>query len=113
MKVPCLPLIVERFVQAIRPHLEGQKYYPEVEMYMFPQTWGSTALGFGGIGGQAITSAYTTVVTDLGWYGVFFGERLAYLVAEPNDTFFEDLRMGQMASVMHCRKYNRTEKDNG
>lgn len=31
---------------------------------MFPQAWGSTSLGFGGIGGQAMTSAYTTVITD-------------------------------------------------
>ena len=30
---------------------------------MFPQTWGSTALGFGGIGGAAMTPAYTVVVT--------------------------------------------------
>lgn len=30
---------------------------------MFPQMWGSTALGFGGIGGAAMTSAYTVVVT--------------------------------------------------
>ncbi len=30
---------------------------------MFPQMWGSTALGFGGIGGAAMTPAYTVVVT--------------------------------------------------
>lgn len=30
---------------------------------MFPQIWGSTALGFGGIGGAAMTPAYTVVVT--------------------------------------------------
>lgn len=114
MKLPCLPLIQERFVQALLPHLEEpKKYYPEVEMYMFPQTWGSTALGFGGIGGQAMTSAYTTVVTDIyyGWYGVFFNEGLAYLVTNPSDAFFEDLRKGEMASVAKSRRYNRREEN--
>lgn len=28
----------------------------------FIQTWGSTSLGFEGIGGQAFTDAYTTVI---------------------------------------------------
>jgi hypothetical protein len=37
---------------------------------MFVQTWGSTALGFGGIGGQAITSAYVCVIESnlIGFY---------------------------------------------
>ncbi len=30
---------------------------------MFPQVWGSTALGFVGMGGAAMTPAYTVVVT--------------------------------------------------
>ena len=51
---------------------------------VFPQTWGSTALGFGGIGGQAISEAYTTVVDapDCRMRAVYFGGsgRLAYLV---------------------------------
>ena len=29
---------------------------------MFPQTWGSTALGHGGVGGAAMTTAYTVVL---------------------------------------------------
>lgn len=88
---------------------EPKKYYPEVEMYMFPQTWGSTALGFSGFGGQSMTSAYTTVVAEInyGWYGVFFGERLAYLVLNPNDAFFDDLRKGRMASVVRSAKYHK------
>src|SRR5688572_32566230 len=30
-----------------------------MEIFSFPQTWNSTALGFGGIGGAMITSAMT------------------------------------------------------
>ena len=40
-------------------------YTHRFKMYVFPQTWSSTALGFdykGGCGGQAMTEAYTTVV---------------------------------------------------
>ena len=108
MNLPCLPLIQERFVQAVKLYAKETKYYPEIEMYMFPQMWGSTALGFGGFGGQAMTSAYTTVVNDVayGYYGVFFGEKLAYLITEPNDKFFEDLKNQKMASVSECKKYN-------
>ena len=101
--LPCLPLIHERFWNEIKEELseEEKKYYPEFEMTMFLQTWGDTSLGFGGIGGQAITSAYTTVVRDIysGWCGVFFGERLAYKIKNPNEKFNEDVRNGNMRPV--------------
>lgn len=58
-----------------------------VGWYAFPQTWGSTALGHGGIGGQMMTSAITmVVVVQPGWHGdhpegialVYFGGAFAY-----------------------------------
>lgn len=65
---------VERFR---RPHPS------EVEVRMFPQLWGSTALGFGGgrLGGAAMTHAYTVVVTgpEIG-SAVYFGSGLAYTI---------------------------------
>lgn len=78
---------------------------------MFPQVWGDTSLGFGGIGGQAMTTVYTTVVIDdvSGWCGVFFGERLAYIILNPNEKFYEDSRRGQMESVSKRGKYFRQE----
>ena len=33
------------------------------EINIFDQLWGSTALGFGGIGGQTMTTATTVVLT--------------------------------------------------
>ena len=36
-------------------------YIDDFELYTFNQMWGSTALGFGGIGGQAMTQARTYV----------------------------------------------------
>lgn len=53
----------------------------DVEVIMFPQTWGSTALGYGGTGGAAMTPAYTVVVSDNLVSCVYFGHgRLAYRV---------------------------------
>lgn len=51
----------------------------DVEVIMFPQAWGSTALGYGGMGGASVTSAYTVIVHDHANYCVYFGEgELAY-----------------------------------
>jgi hypothetical protein len=73
---------------------------------MFPQTWGSTALGFGGIGGQAITTAYTTVVeSDIdASCCVYFGGRFAYRIEHPNEQFRKDLFEQRMNEVSGARK---------
>lgn len=53
----------------------------ELTPVCFPQTWGSTALGYDGIGGAAMTTALTVVVEFGGCFAVYFGEGvLAYLV---------------------------------
>lgn len=71
----------------------------------FSQTWGSTALGFGGWGGQAITTANTTVVRlGNGQYPVFFGSGLAYVVENPTKEFFEDLQNRRMADCQTAAK---------
>ena len=72
----------------------------DCEVVMFPQTWSSTALGFGGIGGQAFTSAYTVVVSCAmaGAAAVYFGGRFAYLVgdAHQNESFRQDVANHRM-----------------
>ena len=115
-ELPCLPLIQERFWNEIKNELDdgsSKKYYPEFEMTMFMQTWGSTALGFGGIGGQAMTSAYTTIVSEVysGWVGVFFGESLAYKINNPNQKFYEDVRDNNMQPTYKASVYKREEND--
>lgn len=82
-------------------------FYDLTVYSMFVQTWGSTALGFGGIGGQAITSAYVCVIESnlVGGYAVYFGGRLAYVINRPNKMFMEnisgncmvDARLGKIA----------------
>lgn len=80
------------------------------EVTLFSQTWSSTALGFGGLGGQAITNAYTTVVRGpRGDYCVYFGGRKAYRIERPNRVFLEDLLRHQMHEVNGAR--DRYESD--
>jgi len=76
-------------------------FYDLTVYSMFPQTWGSTALGFGGIGGQAITSAYVCVIESnlVGGYAVYFGGRLAYVIDRPNEKFIEDISKQRMVDA--------------
>jgi hypothetical protein len=78
---------------------------------MFPQTWSSTALGFGGIGGQAITSAYVCVIESnlIGQHAVYFGGRLAYVIERPNSQFFADIAGHRMVDARLGKEhYERT-----
>ena len=78
---------------------------------MFPQTWGSTALGFGGIGGQAITSAYVCIIESnlIGCFAVYFGGRLAYVINRPNEKFMQDVAQQRMVDAKLGKStYERT-----
>lgn len=82
-------------------------YSDEVEVCQFLQTWGSTALGFGGIGGQAITTAYTTVVVSplRTVASVYFAGRHAY--TKPfTPEFVKDMAAQHMSDVAKSSKYN-------
>ena len=73
----------------------------------FSQMWASTALGFGGCGGSAMTIARTYVVFpyDEDTAYVYFNGRFAYEVHQPNERFFEDIHNHHMASVMESGRY--------
>jgi len=77
----------------------------ECRVYHFPQVWSSTALGFGGIGGAAITEAYTTVVVLNDVACVYFDGRLAYRIDDFNDTFIEHLKNQKMNDCLHKDEY--------
>lgn len=77
---------------------------------MFLQTWGSTALGFGGMGGQALTSAYTIIVYSnvTLTFCVYFGGRFAYSLDDKTIDivkFDEDVRYKNMAPVAEKGRY--------
>jgi len=82
----------------------------EISVDMFCQSWGSTALGFGGVGGAAITVAYTIVITTYaGASAVYFGGRFAYRVEKPTVEFFEDSLARRMHEVRGAKeRYERT-----
>ena len=78
---------------------------------MFPQTWGSTALGHGGIGGSSMSTAYTVVLEcmDTQEYLVYFGSQLCYTVSRRSknlDAFVEDCKNHNLASKRDSGKYN-------
>lgn len=108
LKLVNLPLIEERFRVYLSRYalVKDALLCGEFECKVFPQLWGSTALGFRSIGCDAMTKAYTTVC-NLGdsTHGVFFGEQLAYVVRNPNELFFNDLKDCQMKSQYEATCY--------
>ena len=85
----------------------------ELEIIMFPQTWGSTATGYGGVGGAAMTAAYTIIISYMmTTYCVYFGcDRLAYrlnwadMSPAGRDNFFKDVASRTMAGCEGSEKY--------
>lgn len=73
---------------------------------VFPQLWGSTALGFDEWGGSAMTTALTTVFRCGNNYIVFFGERSAYCVSgeEAVKLFLKDLKEERLPSVVKAKE---------
>lgn len=76
----------------------------ELKVVMFPQLWGSTSLGYGGLGGAAMSPAYTVLVTLDECTCVYFGGgRLAYRVnlnqatAEQAHAWEQDIAARQVA----------------
>ena len=126
MKYPNLELI-EYISKQVLKNEDPSALYPICTMYVFPQTWSSTALGFnkyGGFSGQAITEAYTTVVeikyrvknggfspVDNTYYAVFFDGRFAYMYMNPSKIFFKDLNSHTMKSQRESQIYKEHEKN--
>lgn len=96
------------FMQRMKDKKEKQKFvYATYETDVFPQVWSSTCTGFDidnkgntAIAGQAMTKEYTTVVHEIvtDMYIVFFGDCPGYIVYDPKEVFYEDLRNRNMAS---------------
>lgn len=91
--------------------LDTPRLTNKYDLYVFPQTWGSTALGFDGCGGSMMTTANTYVLIPWNLKGfcfVYFGSRFAYSVVF-SDQFWKDVKNHDMASVREAWKYQ--EKD--
>ena len=95
----------------------------DTQAYVFRQTWPSTATGldmYGGFSGQALTSAYTTIVQidfetqnpdpEIGiirnnFFVVFFRDTLAYFGFNPNESFYSDISNYNMKSQREQRYF--------
>lgn len=78
-----------------------------LETYIFPQTWGSTALGLReAVGLRSVSKAYTTVIlVNKSSAYVYFNAKLAYKVECVNETFLEDLSNHKMKDYRFKDKY--------
>lgn len=84
----------------------------DFSVYVFEQTWGSTALGFGGMGGQAMTTANTIVLIPINNHQdcfVYFAGRFAYSVPY-SDVFGNDVMNYSVVGVNHISKYINGKK---
>lgn len=97
----CLPDIEHEWRQKKQM---GRPSLTDIQIIHFPQTWGSTALGFGGIGGAAMTTAYTTVVICRNHAAVFFDGKHCYSVDDFNEDFMKDVGQRNMPSLSEAEK---------
>jgi hypothetical protein len=89
-----------------RPHFDQDFWV----YCMFPQTWGSTALGHGGMGGASVTTAYTIVLECHATqeFLVYFGGQMCYKISRrsPNiAVFVEDCKNHCLVSKRESEKY--------
>lgn len=82
----------------VRPH-EGQ-----IQVYSFPQSFSDTSLGFGGIAGQAFTTAQVTVVICGVNACVYVNSRLAHNIHHYNRKFWDDLLAQYIQGKMQGKK---------
>lgn len=91
---------INELVDKIKEENKDGVYAPFVEVYVFPQTWASSALGFHRMGFQAITTAYTVIITvDVRKAYVYFNGELAYVIENVNEKFFKDLKEWNLKPV--------------
>lgn len=82
---------------------KGRPMVSDLTIIHFPQTWGSTALGFGGIGGAAMTTAYTTVIICRNNAAVFFDGKHCYSVDDFKENFMNDVNGRHLKSLTDAK----------
>jgi hypothetical protein len=65
---------------------ESQRAWNKINVHIITQMWGSTACGWGGMGGAAMSESYTTVIQSIEGDAIFvyYNGKLAY-VADIDD----------------------------
>lgn len=104
----------EKWMQEWNRLKEERKFLRvNLECMVFTQTWGSTCTAFdvtpdglASVGGCAMTKAYTVVFRELNTevYCVFVDNRPCYMVIDPTEKFYEDLKNHNMESLSRAKK---------
>lgn len=98
MHFPCLTDIEKTFKSELYKKnykfFQENKINPSLYFYLFPNGWGSNTL-------------YTTVIIDdySSYCGVFFNSKLAYIIKDPNEIFYEDLHKHKMKCASQSEIY--------
>lgn len=92
----------------------NDRYIPDNEIYVFPQTWPNTGGGFSQPGyayGDAFTKEYTTVIINRNDNAamVSFGNKPAYSVCPIPQRFWDDLNKKRMARWYDRAVYDEEE----
>ena len=98
----------EKRIPTTRRPWQGRDFWVQS---MFPQSWGSTALGHGGMGGASMTTAYTIVLEcpTTQEYLVYFGGQFCYKVNRKSknlELFREDIGKQCLVAKKYYEKYN-------
>ena len=127
-KLPELDILKNRVETCILSIVKFDKsMFLNHSVYSFLQVWPSTALGFGGVGGDAMTTRYTTVfrsyilsynfknsedseysrVKGKYFYTVFFDSRFAYFIESDgkSEKIEYDIHKESMKSVKEAIYY--------
>lgn len=82
----------------------------ELVVYTWQQGWGDTSCGFGGIGGQMMTSQTTVVIGNYRDLLVYHG-RFAYSVSQPTDVFWHHVTAQRLDGYDRAssKKYSQIE----
>ena len=105
------PTVAELKKSAARPVIRKSRRPRADECFvlaMFAEAWGSTSLGFGGVGGAAITAAYTVAIQGPGEdIVVYWGSRFAFLI--PRDTVTHEQQADFLADLRAFSTAHRRE----
>lgn len=77
----------------------------EIDVYSFPQSFSSTSLGFGGVGGQAFTQAQVTVVICGVSAVTYVNGRLCHKINKFNVRFWTDLQQHSISDKIQGKKH--------
>lgn len=76
----------------------------DIQVFSFPQQFSDTTLGFGGVGGQAFTTAQMTVVICGINACVYVNGRLCHNIKHYSEKFWDDLLAQNIRSKMAGKK---------